>query len=387
MFGGGCAVRQNFNVVPIDLTLHALASTNTTLVRLGDTQPTLYREWTSLIIYPRDVDGFAISSDLRDSNQRLELEVFTSIAGERISAECSVSWMGTDYYATSCNMPNRNEAGWWNVTVSLTEGTNPAETIFSESVLTWCPADMYMDTTSAMCVDCTTKEQEGVHCPYPGLVTETLTVEPGWWRAYESSTDVLECVKVSASGCRGGNYTVCSDEGQIYCALDSINKENGAPPCTCAEEEYRSNDGVMALTKNDAYCAVGYTGPLCSVCAPSYFWKDSFCNDCSEVGGKLWSYYFMFFFVLLAAYVVYHIAKEEWVAAADKKAAEEAGDNWETTPKKITKLDKLKKCFGLKQNDEKHEKHKSTAALLFAAGKENQLKGKMLFITYQVRTG
>eukprot|EP00752_Nemacystus_decipiens_P012585 g11145.t1 len=76
-----------------------------------------------------------------------------------------------------------------------------------------------------------------------GTVTlETLSIEPGYWRATASSTDVLACY--NADACLGG------------------------------------------VTGTDGYCLEGYEGPYCSVCSNGYTAQLGYtCDKCSDSTG------------------------------------------------------------------------------------------------------
>lgn len=92
-----------------------------------------------------------------------------------------------------------------------------------------------------------------------------LDLDPGYWRRYPTNEEVMACD--SDVGCIGGNLT---------------------------------GDGV---------CALGYTGPLCSVCAEGYFSVSGLCVACagSVMTPTLIAYICVFLVMLSAAIVAVYI--------------------------------------------------------------------------------
>ncbi|RYH21675.1 hypothetical protein EON65_20285 [archaeon] len=84
----------------------------------------------------------------------------------------------------------------------------------------------------AECSSCVGKD--GVAACY----SNQLVIDLGYWRRYDNNEAVLQCPVVD--GCIGGSAT------------------------------------------GNALCAVGYEGPLCSVCSDGYFFKDGLCQSCDS---------------------------------------------------------------------------------------------------------
>lgn len=113
-----------------------------------------------------------------------------------------------------------------------------------------CAAKYYVpNELNATCTDCPT----GTACYENGASTQSaLQLEPGYWRISESSVDILPCP--IPNSCKGDNGSLASvQKRQVF---------------------------------GEAYCEVGYTGPLCGVCVSgAYFEPVAFaCVACENVG-------------------------------------------------------------------------------------------------------
>ena len=128
---------------------------------------------------------------------------------------------------------------------------------------------------------------EGTDCSGSGGATVTsMSVEYGWYRFTPTSTAAYECQH--PANCRGGNGT------------------------------------------GDALCIKGAGGPLCDVCEPTYFLRESTerCESCTVANAWLGPILFVLFAgVAAAVYRAYHqqvmvwySANEDWVAALSEKA-------------------------------------------------------------------
>ena len=113
-----------------------------------------------------------------------------------------------------------------------------------------CAAKYYLpNEVNATCTDC----PEGTSCIQNGASTQSaLQLEPDFWRVSEHSVDILVCP--IPYSCKGDNGSLASlQKREVF---------------------------------GEAYCEVGYTGPLCGVCASgAYFEPVAFaCVACEHVG-------------------------------------------------------------------------------------------------------
>ena len=104
----------------------------------------------------------------------------------------------------------------------------------------------------------------------PGMSVDTLTLENGFWRTHESSTEILQCLNVDH--CKGGNDTA-------------------------------------------AQCANGYTGPLCAVCDSGYAAVGSgetlSCNECTGSSTTSIVAGVSIIVLILAVVVLFYFKKEK----------------------------------------------------------------------------
>ena len=131
-----------------------------------------------------------------------------------------------------------------------------------------CEALTYFDATlgDGKCESCV--GMRGVDCTLAGMSLETLRIEQGFWRTGPDSTNVLRCYNPEA--CIGArNMTSAGIDGSV--------------------------DGNVTLD----YCAEGYTGPYCEVCADDYSGSFGSCRKCGDGGGASIAWSIVGFFALL----------------------------------------------------------------------------------------
>ena len=160
------------STLDVALTIRTKADHNTSKVRFQGA-PTIDDPWDQVWIEPFDSDGFAIATD-GGENFQAKLS-----SGRILTADCSVSWSAKDdppCYRASCDVPNANQAGIWNLTVSLDD-----KTFFSTTVRVKCGVDSYEDQ-DAMCARC----PSGTTCDTPGATLLALPLDSGYWRSGES---------------------------------------------------------------------------------------------------------------------------------------------------------------------------------------------------------
>lgn len=123
-----------------------------------------------------------------------------------------------------------------------------------------CPLGSFsLQANAQTCTDCLS--MSGVKECYGNQ----LDLDRGYWRRYPTNEEVMACV--SDIGCQGGNLT------------------------------------------GNGLCAIGYAGPLCSVCADGYFSVSGLCVSCAGdlMTPTLIAYICVFVFLLVMAMAIYYI--------------------------------------------------------------------------------
>jgi len=113
-------------------------------------------------------------------------------------------------------------------------------------------------TETARCKEC-----NGV-IGIKSCVGKNIDVMPGYWRRYSSNQAVRKCPMDSIS-CKGGNFT------------------------------------------GNNSCNLGYTGPLCDVCATNYFKSEGQCNKCENGSMTLSGLVAFSIFILLVFFLIFKI--------------------------------------------------------------------------------
>ncbi|GMH76471.1 hypothetical protein TrST_g1986 [Triparma strigata] len=122
------------------------------------------------------------------------------------------------------------------------------------------PRNPPVSTPAGACVHCSDLTlPQGANCTRVGMSLNTLAVADGFWRSSEESDNLVEC----------------------------------ETPESCTH------------LSDDELCAVGHTGPICSVCKEDYS-KDSsnVCVSCASASVSIGFYTFCFISSLVAAYVI-----------------------------------------------------------------------------------
>ena len=96
-----------------------------------------------------------------------------------------------------------------------------------------CPVGSFSVVSDGKCQECIS------HNGIETCFGNNVTVKKGFWRRYESSSEVLECIE--RDSCAGGNAI------------------------------------------GDKLCSAGYEGPLCSVCQDNYYSSHGTCKECTPV--------------------------------------------------------------------------------------------------------
>lgn len=142
-----------------------------------------------------------------------------------------------------------------------------------------CLADQYWDSAANACTPC---DSNTMSCTDVGITTQTIPLLPGFWRASAGTTDIRECLNPDA--CQGGSG------GGVQGAGDSF------------------ADGTQ-------YCAQGYEGPYCSVCAGNYFSSPGHtCSQCASslsTGVIVWCFTVTGLFLLALCFITIHLTQKE----------------------------------------------------------------------------
>ncbi|GMH94182.1 hypothetical protein TrST_g4037 [Triparma strigata] len=139
--------------------------------------------------------------------------------------------------------------------------TNGAEGI--ESCV--CPRSNYFDAgvgRNGTCVSCS--GIQGIDCSRAGVSLETLPIQPGFWRSSTTSTRIRRCYNTEA--CIGSVRTNANASGV------SIVSSGGSS----------ANGSNVNLVESKQYCAEGYQGPYCEVCAKGYSGSFGGCRECKS---------------------------------------------------------------------------------------------------------
>ena len=109
--------------------------------------------------------------------------------------QCNVVWV-LDHlsYQAECSLPKLDQAGEWQLEVSL-DGT----TIADRTLRMQCPPGEFEDKDTK-CKGCPV----GADCSEPGVALATMPVKSGYWRANSESHNVLECF-LGEKACGGGS--------------------------------------------------------------------------------------------------------------------------------------------------------------------------------------
>lgn len=134
-----------------------------------------------------------------------------------------------------------------------------------------CLPDQYWNNVA--CAQCDSNTME---CASVGTSVETLPLKATYWRATNYTNDIRKCLNPSA--CDGG-------------------------------------DGGSGFAEGAQYCAEGYTGPYCAVCANGYFSSPgrtcTKCNGSLSIGVIIWCSFLTILFLCVLGIITAHLVSTE----------------------------------------------------------------------------
>ncbi|GMH86050.1 hypothetical protein TL16_g10421 [Triparma laevis f. inornata] len=147
-----------------------------------------------------------------------------------------------------------------------------------------CPRGNYFDAKIGLngsCVSCASVQ--GIDCSRAGASLETLQILPGFWRSSPTSTEVRRCYNTEA--CVGTVNASTTNVG-IASSVSSSSSKNSTPT-------------HVSMTDTNLYCAAGYQGPYCEVCAKGYSGSFGSCRECKSKNKTMQIVWTSFIFLLI----------------------------------------------------------------------------------------
>jgi hypothetical protein len=196
--------RISQNHIPIELEIFAKADAATTEVVVAGA-PVLEEPFYGIKIFPRDSDGFPITSDTNEN-------FIVQLDGGQAVVSCDVGTLTMGgFYRVDCQLPVSSVAGDWDITVRLDESL-----CYSASVHVGCNLGEY-ESLDSECHPC----PRGADCGTSGNTLRTLVLQSGHWRSSSTSDVVMQCFYRRA--CHGGRNATSTNSsaptvGQLLCA-------------------------------------------------------------------------------------------------------------------------------------------------------------------------